>query len=137
MIKPEVDYFDHDADIGIIGRGDSIEAAFCAAACAVFKIMTDITSVQPQYHIDITFEETNCELALVTWINTLLAKSHELELIFCKFELSHTGSKWIGTAYGDTWQETHPRGTEVKGATVTMLKVFKNSQWEARCVVDV
>ena len=32
-------YFDHEADIGIIGRGKSIEQAFCHAAHAMFAIM--------------------------------------------------------------------------------------------------
>ena len=38
-------YFEHDADMGIIGRGASIEGAFENAAAAVFAMMTDLGQV--------------------------------------------------------------------------------------------
>jgi SHS2 domain-containing protein len=135
--EKESDYFDHEADIGIIGRGASLEEAFCYAASAVFEIMTDLTQIRLQHKVSIVFKEADIELALVTWLNTLLAKANEGGLIFSKFELTHTHSSWSGQAYGDKWQDDYTRGTEVKGATLTMLKVTKNHRWEARCVVDV
>jgi SHS2 domain-containing protein len=137
MNVKQVDYFDHDADIGIIGRGATLEDAFVAAALAVFNLMTDPSLVIPRYNIKIYFEETDNELALVIWLNRLLAKSHELNLIFSKFDLQRQAGVWTGHAYGDHWQVSSPRGTEVKGATLTMLKVNQNDHWEARCVVDV
>ncbi len=43
MIFPmeQYGYFEHDADIGIIGRGATPEAAFESAAEAVFAIMAE------------------------------------------------------------------------------------------------
>jgi SHS2 domain-containing protein len=32
------DYFDHDADVGIVGRGSTLEEAFEAAARATFAL---------------------------------------------------------------------------------------------------
>jgi SHS2 domain-containing protein len=44
MVLPSArsyDYFDHDADVGIIGRGPTATAAFEAAADATFALMAD------------------------------------------------------------------------------------------------
>lgn len=38
-MNPPYDFFDHDADIGIVGRGATLEAAFETAARAMFSIM--------------------------------------------------------------------------------------------------
>ncbi|MGZ5662035.1 MAG: archease, partial [Usitatibacter sp.] len=48
------------------------------------------------------------------------------------------GPRWLGEAWGEPWREGLERGTEVKGATLTMLSVKRaGGLWEARCVVDV
>jgi protein archease len=59
--------------------------------------------------------------------------------VFRRFELSRDGSRWTGRAWGETWRADLERGTEVKGATLTMLSVRQSAGagWEARCVVDV
>jgi SHS2 domain-containing protein len=131
------DYFDHAADMGIIGRGENVEDAFIGAALAMFNLMSDTKKISPMHRVEIAFEEQDLEYALVIWLNTLLAKARESNLIFNRFELKQDGARWQGCAYGDYWQEKYPRGTEVKGATLTMLKVSHNHEWEARCVVDM
>jgi SHS2 domain-containing protein len=50
-------YFEHDADIGVIGYGATIEEAFEAAARATFAIMTDIGQVRDLESVTIAFEE--------------------------------------------------------------------------------
>jgi SHS2 domain-containing protein len=131
-------YFDHDADIGIIGRGESIEAAFVSAAEAMFAIMVNLPAVQPEQTTDIAFEEQDIEFAFVTWLNLLLAEARERALIFSRFTLKHDGNKWLGQAQGSPWHAGLEKGVEVKGATLTMLSVKQvNGQWEAGCIVDV
>ena len=131
-------YFEHDADIGVIGRGATVEQAFEAAAQAVFAIITPVDVVQPQATVSIEFEEADHELALVTWLNLLLGKSRELGMVFSRFHLQHQGNKWSGEVSGEKWSDSLERGVEVKGATLTMLSVEQtDSTWEARCVVDV
>jgi SHS2 domain-containing protein len=132
-----IDYFDHEADIGIIGRGIDVESAFINGARAMFAIMTDISRVSPTQCFEINFIEADLELAFVTWLNLLLGKARENSVIFSKFTLSRQADVWRGTASGDEWREIYTLGTEVKGATLTMLKVTKNELWEACCVVDV
>lgn len=133
-----VDYFDHDADIGIVGRGATLEAAFAAAARAVFMLVTDLDAVAPQERVEIEFEEGDIEMALVTWLNALLGRAAELGLVFARFEIARDGDRWRGSASGERWREDLVRGIEVKGATLTALRVGEaDGLWEARCVIDV
>ncbi len=138
MPIPAPQYFEHDADIGIIGRGATLEQAFEAAAQAVFAIVTDLTLVQPSSTLTLEFEEADPELALVTWLNLLLGKAREQGMIFSRFHVQHQGSQWRAEAVGEKWRAGLERGVEVKGATLTMLSVKQaGAMWEARCIVDV
>ncbi len=132
------DYFDHDADIGIIGRGHSIEASFISAAKALFGLMADLSHIHPEHSITIEFHETDLEFALITWLNQLIAQADAKQLVLSEFSLKKHGDHWLGTAQGEAWRPNIERGIDVKGATLTMLSVKEQSgQWEARCVVDV
>ena len=131
-------YFDHDADFGIIGRGATVEEAFEAAARATFAIMTDLGAVREERSVSLEFEEADVELALVRWLNLLLALSHEEGLAFGRFWIERDGVRWRGGASGEPWRRALERGVEVKGATLTMLQVRQaDGGWEASCVVDV
>lgn len=131
-------YFDHDADIGIVGRGKMLEEAFESAAVAMFAIMADVDVLHCDELIEVSFDEDDNEYALIEWLNTLLALAHMKHLVLGRFELHKEGSFWKGKAWGDKWHKELERGTEVKGATLTMLSVKeKEDHWEAQCVVDV
>ncbi|HSE11663.1 MAG TPA: archease [Rudaea sp.] len=131
-------YFDHDADIGIIGRGATIEQAFEAAADAMFAIMAKPARRVASTTIRVIFIETDLELALVTWLNRLLAEARTGGLMLFSFRLERHGSRWDGSAKGCPWGRTRERGVEVKGATLTALSVRPRADgMEARCVVDV
>lgn len=131
-------YFEHDADVGIVGRGGTLEEAFEAAARATFAIMTDLAAVQQKRSVSLEFEEADVELALVRWLNLLLGLSHEEGLVFGHFWIERDGVRWRGGASGEPWRPGLERGVEVKGATLTMLQVRQAGEgWEARCVVDV
>ena len=131
-------YFDHDADIGIIGCGKTLERAFESAAQAMFAIMSDIAVLHSDVTAQIDFDEADVELALVTWLNLLLAHAREEQAVFGHFRLQREGDRWHGAASGQRWDESMERGVEVKGATLTMLSVRQQQgNWEARCVVDV
>ncbi|SPE29324.1 conserved hypothetical protein [Burkholderiales bacterium] len=131
-------YFEHGADIGVIGRGPTVDAAFEAAAEATFAIQADLAQVHRIIIVPVQFEEGDLELALVRWLNSLLSAARCEGAILAKFWLRHEGTGWTGGASGEPWSNAHERGTEVKGATLTALSVRRvGSLWEARCVVDV
>lgn len=131
-------YFDHDADVGVIGRGATIEEAFEAAARATFALMADLEQVRPVDTIALEFEEADVEIALVRWLNLLITLAREHRMTFCRFWVEKDGVHWRGGASGEPWRPGLDRGVEVKGATLTMLQVEQGAAgWEARCVVDV
>jgi SHS2 domain-containing protein len=133
-------YFEHGADIGLIGRGASVERAFEAAARAMFAIMVEggADAAHEPIAASIEFAEDDIELALVRWLNALLAAAREQRGVFSEFRLARDGGFWRGEARGVRWRADDARGTEVKGATLTALAVRPaNGGWEARCVVDV
>lgn len=132
------DYFDHDADVGVVGRGATIERAFEAAAAAMFAIMADPAAVRPLETVRVEFVETDPEFALVTWLNRLLAEARTRGLALTRFRLRHENGRWVGEADGQPWHAGIVPGTEVKGATLTGLRVGPvGMNVEARCVVDV
>ncbi len=131
-------FFEHDADVGVIGHGPRLEDAFCDAARAVFSLSTDLEAVRPTERIAIEFDESDPELALVAWLNLLLGHAHDRGLALGRFGLEVSDGHWRGEAWGEPWRRDLPRGIDVKGATLTMLGVEReNGAWVARCVVDV
>jgi SHS2 domain-containing protein len=131
-------YFDHDADVGIEAFGDTPEAAFEYAASAMFAIMTHPALVLPERRVWVEFDEPDRELALVEWLNRLLGQARLAGLVLASFELKRDGDHYTGEAWGMTWKKGAERGTEVKGATLTELKVAPDGKgWRVRCVVDV
>ncbi|WP_260554337.1 archease [Coxiella burnetii] len=79
----DINYFDHEADIGIIGFGETVEKAFINAAEALFAIMVeDLSRVKQEASVAIEFEESDLELALVTWLNLLGAQARSHNLVF-------------------------------------------------------
>ena len=131
-------YFEHGADVGVIGRGARVEDAFVAAARAVFALVTRLEQVRPIDRLELAFEEGDVELALVSWLNLLIAHAAERGLALGAFGLHREGGRWRGEAWGEPWREGLERGIDVKGATLTMLSVKPTEGgWEARCVVDV
>ena len=125
--------------MGIIGRGATLERAFESAAEATFAIMADPQSLlRETQEVSVSFTEDDVELALAQWLNALLGAARERGAVFGRFALTREGSRWSGRAWGEPWREDMERGTEVKGATLTMLSVRQaNGAWEARCVIDV
>ncbi|NCT66233.1 MAG: archease [Rhodanobacteraceae bacterium] len=132
------DYFAHDADIGIVGRGATTEKAFEAAAEAMFAIMAPPPAEPATMRVHVGFVEADAELALVTWLNRLLAEAQLRHLRLSAFQLVREGDRWTGEAAGTDWARTSEPGVEVKGATLTGLAVRAGADGvEARCVVDV
>jgi len=131
-------YFDHDADVGVFGRGATIEQAFENAARATFALMWEPRDVAMQEEVEVRFEEADVELALATWMNALLGQAAARHLALADFALERDGDRWRGRAWGEPWRDDLPRGTGVKGATLTALSVRPvDGGFDARCVVDV
>jgi tRNA-splicing ligase RtcB (3'-phosphate/5'-hydroxy nucleic acid ligase) len=81
-------YFEHDADIGIIGGGTTVEQAFEAAAQAVFGIVTDLDLVEAAINCALANRQILTRLARSTFMQ--MYPHAELETLF---DVSHNTCK--------------------------------------------
>ena len=134
------EYFDHEADIGIVGFGVSLQEAFEEAAVAMFDLIVDVSRVEPREEIAIECQAADTEELFVEWLNALLAQADIHEMAFSQFSIQEMNDHRLhGTAKGERLnQEKHRPKIEVKAATYSMLSVEQNGdRWSVKCVVDV
>jgi len=131
--------FEHGADIGIRGFGNTTAEAFANAAAALYSVMVDITRVEQKEFRGVNVTADDQEQLLVEWLNALLAVSDIERMVFSRFEVRIEGNRLAGTAWGERLdQGKHHTNVEVKGATYHMLGVRQeNGRYVAQCVVDV
>jgi SHS2 domain-containing protein len=136
-----VDYetFEHGADIGIRGSGQTIAEAFENTAVALFSVMVNVHAVEQKEKRTIAVSAPDRELLLVEWLNALLSLSDVEHMVFSKFKVKLDGASLTGTAWGEKLdQERHEPNVEIKGATYYLLKVAEaDGRFIAQCVVDV
>lgn len=138
--KPYWEHFDHAADIGIRGVAPTLEQAFEQAAVAVTAVVTDPDSVAASNAVAIHCEAEDLEFLFLDWLNDLIYRMAVQDLLFGRFEVSIKDGRLSATAYGETVdRKKHRPAVEIKGATLTELRVYKNPEamWIAQCVVDV
>ncbi len=131
--------FEHEADIGVRGFGDTLEEAFSNTALALYSVMVNIDVVEPKKRKTVTVSAPDLELLLVEWLNALLAVSDMERMVFSRFEVEIRGTSLTGSAWGEQFdRERHEPEVEVKGATYHLLSVKEeNGRFTAQCVVDV
>ena len=134
------DYFEHVADIGIVGMGDTIEEAFVGGALALFNVMVDIGGVEPLVRVEVSCAAFNIEELYIEWLNSLLAEADISGMVFSGFEIDVLDENMLhGYAFGEVLDVgKHYIRDEVKGATYSMLSVeCVDDVFVAKCVVDV
>jgi len=136
--------FEHQADVGIRGYGETIEEAFENGAKAMFSVMVNLEKVEPKKEIEIKCEAANLEELFVEWLNKLLAEAGIGNLFFSNFKIkaikkNNSDYKLLGLAKGEELNlEKHEPKVEVKAATYSQLKVEKKqNQYIAQTIVDV
>ena len=133
-------HFSHEADIGICGIAPSLEEAFEQAAMALTAVITDPASVAPRECVVIHCQAPDDELLFADWINALIYEMATRGMLFSRFEVTLGDHALEGRAWGEPVdRERHQPAVEVKGATYTDLRVWRDEDglWHAQCVVDV
>ncbi len=133
------EHFQHVADIGVRGFGESPARAFEQVACALYSIMTDLQDVGQTQAVTLHAEAPDLEILLVDWLNALILETARQGLWFSRFEVRIEGTRLRALAHGEPVSRHRSLGTEVKGATYTCLQVGQQDDgcWRAQCVVDV
>jgi SHS2 domain-containing protein len=139
MSKPHWEHFEHKADMGVRGFGDSPAQSFEQAAMAMTAIITDISLVQPQHSIDIRCDETDPALLLVDWLNAVIYHMATDRMLFSRFRVTMDEQGLSARIEGEKIDiAKHRPAVEIKGATYTELAVQRHQhQWIAQCIVDV
>jgi SHS2 domain-containing protein len=131
--------FEHGADIGIRGFGQTEAEAFENTAMALYSVMVNILPLEPKEKRTVMVSAPDHELLLVEWLNRLLSLSDIEHMVFSKFNVTIEGTSLTGAAWGETLdRQRHEPNVEIKGATYHMLKVMEaDGRFVAQCVVDV
>ena len=133
-------HYAHPADMGIRGIGPTKEAAFAQAALAMTAVICDPATISPRDRVVIRCEETDDELLLMTWLNSLLYEMDSRRMLFSRFDLSIEAGRLTANAWGEQVERSkHQPAVEVKAATLADLKVEQGAtgNWVAQCIVDV
>jgi len=139
MSKAYWEHFEHKADIGVRGFGNTLAQAFEQAAVAMTTVVADISLVQATTSISIACSDDDNDALLYDWLNALIYEMATRKMLFCKFEVSIDDGKLEAAVYGEAIDIIrHQPCVEIKGATFTELAVYQEGQqWVAQCVIDV
>lgn len=132
--------FEHDADVGVRGRGATLAEAFANAGLALTAVVSDPAIVREKLSLELACEADGYEPLLFDWLNTLVFEMATRRLLFARFELAIDGGRLRARAFGEPVDVArHAPAVEVKGATWTSLRVARDEDggWLAECVVDV
>lgn len=134
------EHFEHQADIGVRGIGDSLEQAFEETASALLSVITDLQSVSPAEEVTLECHSSDQEVLLLDWLDSIIYEIATRRMLFSRFEVHIQGSHLIGKLWGEPVDVArHSPAVEIKGSTFTCLSVRKqgDGNWVAQCVVDV
>lgn len=133
------EHFEHRADIGVRGFGNTLAEAFEQTAIAMSAVVADISLIKTTTVINITCSEQDNDTLLYDWLNALIYEMATRKMLFSKFEVTIDNGRLEAAAYGEAIAiERHQPCVEIKGATYTELAVYrKDQQWVAQCVIDV
>jgi SHS2 domain-containing protein len=138
------EHFEHKADIGVRGKGKTIENAFEECAKSLTEIMAGVNLVEPKKSHVIELKAKDEGALLVAFLNELLFLKDTKKMIYSKFRVAITkddggGVKLKAVCFGEKIDpKKHELKVEAKAATYSELKVEKiAAEWIAQCIIDV
>jgi tRNA nucleotidyltransferase (CCA-adding enzyme) len=136
----EWQHFQHVADIGIRGYGATPTEAFTNAAIAMTAVITEPQSVSANTCIDVHCEAVDLEYLFINWLNALVYEMATRHMLFSQFNVTIFEGRLHARICGEKVdREKHQPAVEIKGATLTELRVLQeqDGRWLAQCIVDV
>lgn len=118
----------------LTSSGETVEQCFANMAASMFNLFSDIENVHGLQIITFEFFASENEKALAQWLNLLLTKAKEHQLIFGDFRLKRTADKWEATVSGEPYKFDQ---LNIKAMKTDKISISKNDHiWEARCVLS-
>lgn len=132
-------HFPHDADIGLLGEGDSPEEAFEMAATALTAVVTRPEDVLPILSRSVYCQAPNIDILLLDWLNSIIYEMVVENMLFSRFYVTIKDLSLTAHIHGEGLdRQRHNPAVEPKGATMTELSVRHiDNHWKAYCVIDV
>jgi len=118
-------HFQHMADIGIRGIGDTLEEAFAEAAVALTAVITDPARVEPREAVSIEREAPDIEFLFLDWINALIYEMATRDMLFSRFEVHINGKRLQATARGEPKQRTKQTDERQDGPDVLPTRMTR------------
>ncbi len=141
MERGHWEHFEHQADIGVRGCGPDLDTAFAQAGIALTAVIADPAKVEPREAVPVEARAVDVEFLFVEWLDALIYEMATRGMLFSRYEVHIDADRThlTATAWGEPVdRERHQPAVEVKGATLTELKVWReDGVWCAQCVVDV
>ncbi len=137
---PRWEHFEHRADVGVRGLGRTLSQAFEQAALGMTAAVVTPEKVRAVESVRIQCGAADAELLLVEWLNRIVYEMSVRRMLFGRFAVRLEGPQLDAEAWGEAVDVArHEPAVEVKAATVTALRVFRQPDgvWVAQCVVDV
>ena len=134
------EHFPHRADMGVRGRGTTLEEAFASAAEGLTAVVVEPTDVEPIEKVDFTCSASDPELLFYDFMNSIVYEMAVSARLFSRFRVRVDGNHLQAEAWGERVDvERHQPAVEIKGATFTQLAVGRadDGRWFAQCVLDI
>jgi SHS2 domain-containing protein len=139
-IRPHWEHFEHVADIGVRGYGETVEQAFANVAMAMTAVITEPEAVKHAVPVRVHCVAASMDELLYAWLNSLVFEMATRQMLFSAFDIEIEAGQLCAVARGEKVNRArHQPSTEVKGATYTELAVRRecDGSWVAQCVLDV
>ncbi len=138
MQMKRYELIEHTADMGIKAGGNTLAEAFTNAACGLFSIITDISSVRESESRTVNVKGIDLENLLFNWINELIYIFDVEHLLLRRFEITDmTEMSLKAVCYGEKYNpDVHELKLGVKSATFHMLTVDRKRN-RVQVILDV
>jgi SHS2 domain-containing protein len=137
-------YLDHQADIGILAWGASLDEAFAEGARALFGVMADTALIEPREEVRIECTAPEEPLLFVEMLNALISRADLSGLLFSDItiegiERAGDELRLAARAAGEPLDlQRHEPGLEVKAATYSGLRyTCRGGTHSLRCLLDI
>jgi SHS2 domain-containing protein len=138
------EHYEHTADVGIRGYGDTLEEAFEAVALALFDVMVDVRKVESKECREVEVDGEDLMALLYSFLEELLVL-HDMEgLVFgdvdVEIKKTNEGYRLRAKACGEPLDyEKHGPKEEVKAITYHEMEVGRlpDGRWMAQLVPDI
>ncbi|MBX6340997.1 MAG: archease [Thermomicrobiaceae bacterium] len=138
------EYLDHQADVGLLARGATLEEALRDAVAGLLNLLADTETVEPRASVPVEASGSDPASLFVALLNAVLAEKDLRQMLFHSFELTdlgREGERWVarGALRGEPIDlSRHVVDTEVKAATYAGLVAEEGAGgWTLRCVLDL